>query len=123
MSAETGRHRRLEIAHVLFVDIVGYSKLLLNEQSEILDELNEVIRSAEQVRLAQDAGALLRLPTGDGVALIFRGSPEAAAECAHFRFTDCARCNRSRFFSPARSTAAPSDRNANGRKRYRGSSI
>src|SRR5947199_936660 len=82
MSAETGRHRRLEIAHVLFVDIVGYSKLLLNEQSEILDELNEVIRSAEQVRLAQDAGALLRLPTGDGVALIFRNSPEAPAQCA-----------------------------------------
>ena len=82
MSAETGRHRRLEIAHVLFVDIVGYSKLLLNEQSEILDELNEVVRSAEQVRLAQDAGALLRLPTGDGVALIFRGSPEAPVQCA-----------------------------------------
>src|SRR5439155_10148992 len=82
MSAETGRHRRLEIAHVLFVDIVGYSKLLLNEQSEVLDELNEVVRSAEQVRLAQDAGGLLRLPTGDGVALIFRGSPEAPAQCA-----------------------------------------
>src|SRR5437016_735465 len=82
MSAETGRHRRLEIAHVLFVDIVGYSKLLLNEQSEILDELNEVVRSTEQVKLAQDAGALLRLPTGDGVALIFRGSPEAPAQCA-----------------------------------------
>ena len=82
MSAETGRHRRLEIAHVLFVDIVGYSKLLLNEQSEILDQLNEVVRSTEQVSLAQDAGALLRLPTGDGVALIFRGSPEAPAQCA-----------------------------------------
>src|SRR5213595_3878993 len=82
MSSETGRHRRLEIAHVLFVDIVGYSKLLLNEQSEILDELNEVVRSAEQVRLAQDAGALLRLPTGDGVALIFRHSPEEPARCA-----------------------------------------
>jgi TolB-like protein/class 3 adenylate cyclase/Flp pilus assembly protein TadD len=82
MSAEKGRHRRLEIAHVLFVDIVGYSKLLLNEQSEILDELNEVVRSTEHVRLAQDAGALLRLPTGDGVALIFRSSPEAPAQCA-----------------------------------------
>src|SRR5438128_4291262 len=83
MSAETGRHRRLEIAHVLFVDIVGYSKLLLNEQSEILDELNEVVRSSEQVRLAQEASALLRLPTGDGVALIFRSSsPEAPAQCA-----------------------------------------
>jgi class 3 adenylate cyclase len=82
MSAETGSHRRLEIAHVLLVDIVGYSKLLLNEQSQILDELNEVVRSNEQVRLAQDAGALLRLPTGDGVALIFRSSPEAPAQCA-----------------------------------------
>src|SRR5256886_4877855 len=82
MSAETGSHRRLEIAHVLLVDIVGYSKLLLNEQGQILDELNEVVRSTEQVRLAQDAGALLRLPTGDGVALIFRSSPEAPAQCA-----------------------------------------
>src|SRR5512133_1061360 len=82
MSAETGSHRRLEIAHVLFVDIVGYSKLLLNEQSQILDELNDVVRSNEQVRLAQDAGALLRLPTGDGVALIFRSSPEAPVQCA-----------------------------------------
>src|SRR5437763_9549650 len=82
MSAETGRHRRLEIAHVLLVDIVVYSKLLLNEQSEILDELNEVVRSSEQVRLAQEARALLRLPTGDGVALIFRSSPEAPAQCA-----------------------------------------
>src|SRR5438105_1290796 len=82
MSSETGRHRRLEIAHVLFVDVVDYSKLLLNEQSEILDELNEVVRSTEQVNLAQDAGALLRLPTGDGVALIFWSSPEAPAQCA-----------------------------------------
>ena len=82
MSAEMGSHRRLEIAHVLLVDIVGYSKLLLNEQSQVLDELNAVVRSNEQVRLAQDAGALLRLPTGDGVALIFRSSPEAPAQCA-----------------------------------------
>src|SRR5438876_10810976 len=82
MSAETGRHRRLEIAHVLFVDIVGYSKLLLNEHSEILDELNEVVRSSEQVRLAQEARALLRLPTGDGVGLILRSSPEPPAQCA-----------------------------------------
>jgi TolB-like protein/Tfp pilus assembly protein PilF len=82
MNSETGSHRRLEIAHVLLVDIVGYSKLLLNEQSKILDELNEVVRGTEQVRLAQAAGALLRLPTGDGVALIFRNSPEAPAECA-----------------------------------------
>src|SRR5205823_3180666 len=65
MSAETDSHRRLKIAHVLFVDIVGYSKLLLNEQSEVLDKLNEVVRSTEQVNLAQrvmdcgDAGHIL----------------------------------------------------------------
>src|SRR5437667_10330068 len=82
MSAETGSHRRLVIAHVLFVDIVGYSKLLLNEQSEILDELNEVVRSTEQVNLAQDAGALLRLTTGDGVALSFWRRSEAPAQGA-----------------------------------------
>src|SRR5438093_2595006 len=82
MSAETGRHRRLEIAHVLFVNIVGYSKLLLNEQSEILDELNEVVRSSEQVRLGQEARALVRLPTGARGVRIFRSSPEAPAQCA-----------------------------------------
>ena len=64
MSAEMGSHRRLEIAHVLLVDIVGYSKLLLNEQSQVLDELNAVVRSTEQVRLAQDEGALLLFADG-----------------------------------------------------------
>src|ERR1041385_6674296 len=82
MNAETGTHRRLEIAHVLLVDIVGYSKLLLNEQSKILDELNEIVRGTEQVRLAQAAGTLLRLATGDGVALTFRSSPQGPADCA-----------------------------------------
>jgi serine/threonine-protein kinase len=73
---------RMEIAHVLFVDIVGYSKLLLNEQRQAVDELNAIMRHTEQVRVAESAGALLRLPTGDGGALIFRSSPEAPAECA-----------------------------------------
>jgi TolB-like protein/class 3 adenylate cyclase/Flp pilus assembly protein TadD len=82
MSEETSRHLKLEIAHVLFIDIVGYSKLLHNEQSEVLRELNEIVRSTQQFRAADAAGALLRLPTGDGVALIFRNSPEAPAQCA-----------------------------------------
>src|SRR5256885_2436064 len=82
MSAETGSHRRLEIAHVLLVDIVGYSKLLLNEQSQTLDELNEVVRNTAQFRAGEKAATLLRLPTGDGMALIFRDSPEAPAQCA-----------------------------------------
>src|SRR5881392_4160003 len=82
MSAETSRDLRLEIAHVLFVDIVGYSKLLHNQQSEVLRELNEVVRGTEQFRSAESAGTLLRLPTGDGMALIFRESPETPAHCA-----------------------------------------
>ncbi len=79
---EPNRERRLEIGHVLFVDIVAYSQLLLNEQTAVLDELNQIVRATEQYRRAQAADALLRLPTGDGVALIFRSSPEAPAECA-----------------------------------------
>src|SRR5947209_12863649 len=82
MSAEMSRDLRLEIAHVLFIDIVGYSKLLHNQQSEVLRELNEVVRGAEQFRSAESAGTLLRLPTGDGMALIFRESPEVPAQCA-----------------------------------------
>src|SRR5205814_6772424 len=82
MSGETSRYLKLEIAHVLLTDIVGYSKLLHNEQSEVLRELNEIVRNTEQFRAADAAGALLRLPTGDGVALIFRNSPEAPAQCA-----------------------------------------
>src|SRR5438477_11935898 len=73
---------RAEIAHVLFIDLAGYSKLLITEQSEQLQELNEIVRRTEQFRLAEGQGRLLRLPTGDGGALIFRNSPEAPVLCA-----------------------------------------
>ena len=73
---------RLEIAHVLFIDIVGYSKLLTDEQSEALQELNQIVRNTEAVREAEAAGQLIILPTGDGVALAFTGSVEGPAECA-----------------------------------------
>ncbi len=73
---------RLEIAHVLFVDIVGYSKLLINQQSESLRQLNEIVSGTKQFREADADGKLIRLPTGDGMALVFRTNPEAAAECA-----------------------------------------
>jgi class 3 adenylate cyclase len=73
---------RLEIAHVLFIDIVGYSRLLTNEQSEALHELNQVVRNTEAVRDAEAAGQLIILPTGDGMALAFTGSVEGPAECA-----------------------------------------
>jgi class 3 adenylate cyclase len=73
---------RLEIAHVLFIDIVGYSKLLTDEQSEALQELNQIVRNAEAAREAEAAGQLIILPTGDGMALVFTGSVEGPAECA-----------------------------------------
>jgi TolB-like protein/Tfp pilus assembly protein PilF len=73
---------RLEIAHVLFIDIVGSSKLLINEQSELLRRLNEIVRSTSQVRGAEAAGKLVRLPTGDGMALAFFTTPDAPVRCA-----------------------------------------
>jgi class 3 adenylate cyclase len=73
---------RLEIAHVLFIDIVGYSTLLTDEQSEALQELNQIVRNTEAVREAEAAGQLIILPTGDGMALVFTGSVEGPAECA-----------------------------------------
>src|SRR5438105_7226580 len=73
---------RLEIAHVLFIDIVGYSKLLTDEQSEALQELNQIVRNTEAAREAEAAGQLIILPTGDGMALVFTGSVERPAECA-----------------------------------------
>ncbi len=73
---------RAEIGHVLFVDIVGYSKLLINEQSELLEHLKRIVRVSEQVRVAEMEGKLIRLATGDGMALVFRNSPEAPAQCA-----------------------------------------
>src|SRR5438270_8618156 len=73
---------RLEIGHVLFIDIVGYSKLLVKQQSELLRELNEVVSGTNEFRQAESAGKLIRLPTGDGMALVFRTNTEAPAECA-----------------------------------------
>src|SRR5215831_4847933 len=73
---------RLEIGHVLFIDIVGYSTFLLNEQSDLLGELNEVVRGTERFRSAEADGKLVRLPTGDGMALVFHNSPEEPVRCA-----------------------------------------
>src|SRR6266403_4687137 len=73
---------RLEIGHVLFIDIVGYSKLLLKPQSELLGELNEIVSGTNEFRQAESAGRLIRLPTGDGMALVFRTNGEAPVECA-----------------------------------------
>jgi len=82
MADELKPKRRLEIAHVLFIDIVGYSKLRTNEQSAQMEKLREIVRGTEQYRTAKAEGKLLRLPTGDGGALAFRNSPEAPVLCA-----------------------------------------
>src|ERR1041384_1152809 len=82
MPAEPKTQLRLEIAHVLFVDIVEYSKLLIDEQSEALQELNQIVRNTEAAREAEAAGELIYLPTGDGMALVFTGSVEDPVECA-----------------------------------------
>jgi TolB-like protein/Tfp pilus assembly protein PilF len=73
---------KFEIGHVLFVDIIGYSKLLINQQSEQIQKLREIVRGTEQFRIAEAEGKLLRLPTGDGGALVFRTTPEAPVLCA-----------------------------------------
>src|SRR5881394_2758134 len=82
MTSERSPDVKFEIGHVLFIDIVGYSKLLITEQSEQIQKLKQIVRGTEQVRLAEAEGKLLRLPTGDGGALVFRTSPEAPVRCA-----------------------------------------
>jgi len=82
MPSEQSSDVKFEIGHVLFIDIVGYSKLMINEQSDQLQKLKQIVRGTEQFRLAEAEGKLLRLPTGDGGALVFRTSPEAPVRCA-----------------------------------------
>src|SRR5437870_6278325 len=73
---------QLEIAHLLLIDIVGYSKLLVNEQIEALQELARIVRSTECFRNAEEKGKFIRVPTGDGMILLFFGSPEEPVRCA-----------------------------------------
>src|SRR5437660_1006727 len=82
MPAGSSSDVKFEIGHVLFIDIVGYSKLLITEQSDRLETLKQIVRGTQQFRLAEAEGKLLRLPTGDGGALVFRTSPESAVLCA-----------------------------------------
>src|SRR6267143_571087 len=82
MSTEIKKEIALEIAHILFIDTVGYSKLSINEQNTSVDELNKVVRKSEQFQKAEAAGRLIKIPTGDGMALIFHKSPEEPVECA-----------------------------------------
>src|SRR5437588_1664328 len=82
MSAEVRKEIQLEIGHVLFIDIVGYSKLSVNEQHAAVEELNQIVRASEQFPKAEAANRILKIPTGDGMALVFYKSPEEPAQCA-----------------------------------------
>src|SRR5213080_4010157 len=82
MSVEINKKIALEIAHVLFIDIVGYSKRSINEQRAAVDELNQVVRTSEQFQKAEASDRLIKIPTGDGMVLVFYTSPEAPAQCA-----------------------------------------
>jgi len=82
MATDQSSDVKFEIGHVLFIDIVGYSKLLINEQRDQIQKLKEIVRGTEQFRIAEAERKLLRLPTGDGGALVFRTTPEAAVMCA-----------------------------------------
>jgi TolB-like protein/class 3 adenylate cyclase/Tfp pilus assembly protein PilF len=82
VAADIKKEIELEIAHVLFIDIVGYSKLSVNEQHTRVGELNEIVRGSDQFRKAEASNRILKIPTGDGMALMFYKSPEEPAQCA-----------------------------------------
>src|SRR6266566_7782864 len=82
MAAKLKSDPHLEIAHVLFVDAVGYSKLLVNEQREVVQQLNQVVRKTPQFRKSEAVGKLIRIPVGDGMALVFFQTPEEPVQCA-----------------------------------------
>src|SRR5713101_1281201 len=82
MAAKLKTDSHLEIAHVLFIDVVGYSKLLVNEQREVVEQLNRTVRKTPQFRKSEGAGKLIRIPVGDGMALVFFQTPEEPVQCA-----------------------------------------
>ena len=82
MATEVRKEIALEIAHVLFIDIVGYSKLSINEQRATVDELTQIVRATEQFQKADASERLIKISTGDGAALVFYTSPEAPVRCA-----------------------------------------
>src|SRR6184192_1876410 len=82
MSTEVKKEIELEIAHVLFIDIVGYSKLAVNEQRALIERLNDIVRATDEFQGAETTGRLIKIPTGDGMALVFYHSPEAPVDCA-----------------------------------------
>src|SRR6266576_194316 len=82
MSSEPEQSSNLEFAHVLFMDIVGYSTLPMDEQRSVLQRLNKLVRETAPFKQAEAEQELIRLPTGDGMALVFFEDPEAPLRCA-----------------------------------------
>src|SRR5215510_16035580 len=82
MAAEVKKEIHLEIAHVLFTDIVGYSKLPIHQQRAVVERLNEIVRGTDEFQAAETAKRLIKIPTGDGITLVFYQNPEAPVECA-----------------------------------------
>src|SRR4026209_1086682 len=82
MAAEIKKEIELEIAHVLFTDIVGYAKLPINQQRALVERLNEIVRGTDEYQAAETPGRLITIPTGDGIGLVVYDSPETPAECA-----------------------------------------
>src|SRR6476659_2856188 len=82
MADEVKKEIQLEVAHVLFIDIVGYSKLSINEERAVVEELTTIVRGSNQYQKTEAAGRLIKIPTGDGMALVFYTSQEAPAQCA-----------------------------------------
>jgi TolB-like protein/Tfp pilus assembly protein PilF len=82
MSSDVKKEIQLEIAYVLFSDIVGYSKLPISEQHAVRDTLSQIVRNTKEFQKADAAGRLIKIPTGDGMALVFYSSPAAPVECA-----------------------------------------
>src|SRR5213594_1166072 len=82
MPAEVKKEIQLEIAHVLFTDIVGYSKLPINQQRALVERLNKIVRGTDEFQTAETARRLIKIPTGDGITLVFYDNPETPAECA-----------------------------------------
>src|SRR5438046_7639085 len=82
MAAEIKKEIELEIAHVLFTDIVGYSRLPIHQQRTVVERLNEIVRGTDEYQAAETAGRLITIPTGDGITLVFYHSPEVPVECA-----------------------------------------
>src|SRR6266436_9985828 len=82
MAAKHKSDPHLTTAHVLFMDVVGYSKLLVNEQREVVHQLNQIVRKTAQFRTSEASGKLISIPSGDGMALVFFQSPEEPVQCA-----------------------------------------